>query len=118
MFTQMKSRTGLARALVLGAALVPVSAQASANAFVPTMSPCHRAAYLADHRPGCWRIVASSRQRRAAAAITTAQANAMQARASAAGEANSILSNPYVEQKVTIAESVGTNATGIPAGGF
>jgi hypothetical protein len=42
----------------------------------------------------------------------------MQAAAVAHGEANSVLSNPYIEQKVTTAESVGANRTRVPAGGF
>jgi hypothetical protein len=42
----------------------------------------------------------------------------MQARAVARGEANSVLVNPYIEQKVTTPESVGVNRAGIPAGGF
>lgn len=42
----------------------------------------------------------------------------MQAAAVAHGEANSALSNPYIEQKVTTPESTGQNGTGIPAGGF
>jgi hypothetical protein len=113
-FAQMKSRTGLACALVLGAALLPVPAQASAKPSEPTISPCYRAQYRSD----CSRVLASSRQRRAAAAVSSAQANAMQARASAAGQTNSTLSNPYLEQKVTIAEPAGSNATKIPAGGF
>ena len=57
-------------------------------------------------------------QEAAAAKVTAAQANAMQAAAVAHGEANSALSNPYIEQKVTKPESTGANATGIPAGGF
>ena len=57
-------------------------------------------------------------QKAAAAKVTTAQANAMQAAAVARGEANSALSNPYIEQKVTTPESTGHNGTGIPAGGF
>ena len=57
-------------------------------------------------------------QEAAAAKVTTAQANAMQAAAVAHGEANSVLSNPFIEQKVTTAESTGHNDTGIPAGGF
>ena len=57
-------------------------------------------------------------QKAAAASVTTAQANAMQAAAVAHGEANSALSNPYIEQKVTTPESTGHNGTGIPAGGF
>jgi hypothetical protein len=57
-------------------------------------------------------------QKAAAANVTTAQANAMQAAAVAHGEANSALSNPYIEQKVTTPESTGYNGTGIPAGGF
>ena len=56
--------------------------------------------------------------RAAAAAVTTAQANAMQAAAVAHGQANSTLSNPFIEQKVTTPESTGRNATRIPAGGF
>ncbi len=54
----------------------------------------------------------------AAAGVTTAQANAMQARVVTLGEANSVLSNPYIEQKVTTSESSGHNATKVPAGGF
>ena len=57
-------------------------------------------------------------QKAAAATVTTAQANAMQAAAVAHGEANSALSNQFIEQKVTTPESTGQNATGIPAGGF
>jgi hypothetical protein len=57
-------------------------------------------------------------QKAAAARVTTAQANAMQAAAVAHGEANSVLSNPYIEQKVTTPESTGLNGTGVPAGGF
>ena len=57
-------------------------------------------------------------ERVAARATTTAQANSMQAAAVAHGEANSALSNPYIEQKVTTPESVGLNRTKIPAGGF
>ena len=57
-------------------------------------------------------------QRAAAAKVTPAQANAMQVAAVAHGEANSALSNPYIEQKVTSPESTGKNATRIPAGGF
>ena len=60
----------------------------------------------------------SAREKRVAASVTTSQANAMQAAAVARGEANSVLSNPYIEQKVTTAESVGGNRTKIPAGGF
>ena len=59
-----------------------------------------------------------SSQRAAAAAVTIAQANAMQAAAVAHGQANSTLSNPFIEQRVTTPESTGRNATGIPAGGF
>jgi hypothetical protein len=121
-FAQMKSHSGLACALVLGAALLPLPAQAFAKPtsqpYVPTTIPCYSAAYLAHHRGVCRRVFADIRERRAAASITTAQANAMQAKAVAEGEANSTLSNPYVEQKVTIAESTGKNATKIPAGGF
>jgi hypothetical protein len=58
------------------------------------------------------------REKAEAAHITTAQANRMQAAAVARGEANSALSNPYIEQKVTTPESTGDNATHIPAGGF
>jgi hypothetical protein len=57
-------------------------------------------------------------QKAAAAAVTTTQANAMQAQAVTLGGANSALSNPYIEQKVTTPESTGQNATRIPAGGF
>jgi hypothetical protein len=57
-------------------------------------------------------------QRAAAAHVTTAQANAMQAAAVAHGQANTALSNPYIEQKVTTPESTGLNGTGVPAGGF
>ena len=54
----------------------------------------------------------------AAAKISTVEANAMQAAAVAHGQANSALSNPFIEQKVTTPESTGHNATHIPAGGF
>ena len=57
-------------------------------------------------------------QKAAAAAITPQQANAMQAKVVSLGEANSALSNPYIEQKVTTPESTGLNLTRIPAGGF
>jgi hypothetical protein len=57
-------------------------------------------------------------QKRAAVAVTTRQANAMQAAAVAHGEANTALSNPYIEQEVTTPESTGLNGTGVPAGGF
>jgi hypothetical protein len=60
----------------------------------------------------------TANEKRSAAAISTSTANAMQAAAVARGEANSALSNPYIEQKVTTAESVGVNRTRIPAGGF
>jgi hypothetical protein len=60
----------------------------------------------------------TAREKRAAAVVTTSQANAMQAAAVAHGEANSVLSNPYIEHKVTTPESVGGNATKVPAGGF
>jgi hypothetical protein len=64
-------------------------------------------------------IHASGQSQAAAAAdVTPAEANAMQAAAVAAGEANSALANPYVEQKVTTPESTGKNTTRIPAGGF
>ena len=57
-------------------------------------------------------------ERAAAAKISTVEANAMQAAAVAHGQANSVLSNPFIEQKVTTPESTGHNATHIPAGGF
>ncbi len=57
-------------------------------------------------------------QKAAATAITPEQANAMQAKVVSLGEANSVLSNPYIEQKVTTPESTGLNSTRIPAGGF
>jgi hypothetical protein len=57
-------------------------------------------------------------QRAAAAHVTTAEANALQAAAVARGQANSALSNPFIEQKVTTPESTGLNKTRIPAGGF
>jgi hypothetical protein len=57
-------------------------------------------------------------QKRAAAKVTSTEANARQATAVSHGQANSVLANPYVEQKVTTAESTGVNATRIPAGGF
>jgi hypothetical protein len=57
-------------------------------------------------------------EKRAAASVSAATANARQRAAARRGEANTALSNPYVEQKVTIPESVGVNRTGIPAGGF
>ena len=60
----------------------------------------------------------TAKEKRVAASVSTATANAMQAAAVAHGEANSVLSNPYVEEKVTTPESVGVNRTRIPAGGF
>jgi len=60
----------------------------------------------------------TSNQKRLAANVTTSEANAMQAAVVAHGEANSVLSNPYIEQKVTMPESVGVNRTNVPAGGF
>jgi len=60
----------------------------------------------------------TAKERRAAAAVTASTANAMQAAAVGHGQANSVLSNPYIEQKVTTAESVGVDSTKIPAGGF
>jgi len=59
-----------------------------------------------------------AREKRAAARVSVREANAMQARAVAHGEANSVLANPFIEQKVTTHESTGHNATHIPAGGF
>jgi hypothetical protein len=58
-------------------------------------------------------------ERAAAAKISTVEANAVQAAADGTGgQANSVLSNPFIEQKVTTPESTGYNATHIPAGGF
>jgi hypothetical protein len=58
-------------------------------------------------------------ERAAAAKISTVEANAMQAAADGTGgQANSVLSNPFIEQKVTTPEPTGHNATHIPAGGF
>src|ERR1019366_1922140 len=73
-------------------------------------SVCHQAA---RHRPR-----KAANEKRAAAAVTTSDANAMQAAVVAHGEANSTLSNPYIDQKVTTPESVGVNRTKVPAGGF
>lgn len=70
------------------------------------------------HGPVRWSANAAAKEKRAAASVSTATANAMQAGAVAHGEANSVLSNPYIEQKVTTPESVGVNHTRIPAGGF
>ena len=56
-------------------------------------------------------------QKMVAAVLTSAQADARQAAAVAHGQANTVLANPYVEQKVTTPETVGVNATRIPAGG-
>jgi hypothetical protein len=60
----------------------------------------------------------TAKEQRAAAAVTAVQANARQTAVVAHGEANSVLSNPYIEQKVTVPEAVGVNATRVPAGGF
>jgi cobalamin biosynthesis protein CbiD len=57
-------------------------------------------------------------EKRVASRISVGTANAMQAYAVAHGEANTALTNPYIEQKVTTPESVGVNPTKIPAGGF
>ena len=60
----------------------------------------------------------TANQRRQAAGISSRSANAMQRSAVEHGQANSTLSNPYVEQKVTAPEALGLNRTKIPAGGF
>jgi peroxiredoxin len=70
------------------------------------------------HQPARHRPREKANEKRAAAAVTTSDANAMQAAVVAHGEANSVLSNPYIEQKVTTPESVGVNHTKVPAGGF
>ena len=101
MFPQTISRRWVAGALVVGAIMLPAGAAAN---------PTHQSARQ--------RASESARERRAAAAITTAQANAMQARAVAHGQANSTLSNPAIEQLATTPESTGKNSTKIPAGGF
>jgi hypothetical protein len=119
--SRSRSRCRSACVVLLGAALLAaaaVPASAQARPYVPTVSPCVRAAYLAHHHRDCRRIFDGSRERRAAVAITAAQADAMQARAVSARGANAVLENPYVEQKVTMAEPAGKNATKIPAGGF
>jgi hypothetical protein len=93
MFKRNVIRRGLAAGLVMAAAGVPCAAQAAGT-------------------------TAQTTAQKAAATVTTAEANAMQAAVVAQGEANSVLSNPYIEQKVTTPESVGVNRTKIPAGGF
>src|SRR5580704_7294243 len=60
-----------------------------------------------SHRPVGESARETAKQKRAAASVSTAKANAMQAAAVASGEANSVLPNPYVEEKVTTPESVG-----------
>jgi hypothetical protein len=57
-------------------------------------------------------------EKAAAANVTSREANAMQAAAVAHGEANSALSNPFIEQKVTTPEFGGKDATRPPAGWF
>ena len=57
-------------------------------------------------------------EKAAAADVTTAEANAMQAAVVAHGETNSVLSNPFIEQKVTRPDLSGKNATRPPAGWF
>ena len=94
MFKHNVIRRGLAAGLVIAAAGLPFAAQAAGT------------------------TARTTAQKAAAANVTTAEANAMQAAVVAHGEANSVLSNPYIEQKVTTPESVGVNPTKIPAGGF
>jgi hypothetical protein len=100
-FPQIISRRWVAGALIVGAIVLPAGAAAK-----PAQPNARQ------------RASESARERRDAASITTAQANALQAAAVAHGEANSALSNPYIEQKVTTAESTGKNPTRIPAGWF
>ena len=95
MFKNHVIRRWLTAGLVIAAAGLPSTAQAASTTARTTVA-----------------------QKAAAANVTTAEANAMQAAAVAHGEANSVLSNPYIEQKVTTPESVGVNPTRPPAGGF
>jgi hypothetical protein len=79
----------------------------------PTATVCDTLVPTAPARSGT-----TADQERDAAAISVRTANAMQRSAVQHGQANSALSNPYIEQKVTTPESVGINGTGVPAGGF
>jgi hypothetical protein len=107
MFIHKRIECGLIAGLVIAAASFAPVAQAEHATDVRTPAP------IAHDQ----RHVAAT-EKRAAADITTAEANAMQAATVARGEANSALSNPYIEQKVTTPESIGVNPTRIPAGGF
>jgi len=120
MFKHNSMRLWLTVGLVVAAASFPSVAQAK---FAPDRSQpyCPPTATVCNTLvPGAAGTSArtTAREQRAAGAVTTSAADAMQAAAVAHGEANSVLSNPYIEQKVTTPESVGVNRTKVPAGGF
>ena len=121
MFAQVIIRRALVCAVVIAVALPLSVASASAapqTRLIPAHTRCRLVTYFKRNR-FCREIVDAGRRRHGAtASYTTAQANAMQARAVAHGQANSTLSNPAIEQLVTTPESTGKNSTKIPSGGF
>jgi hypothetical protein len=112
------ARAWLAAGLVVVASAVPAGAQMRSTRVhlcPPTATVCNTSVPGPSGKVGSGR---TSSQKREAAAISVVEANAMQAAAVAHGQANSVLANPYIEEKVTTPESVGVNRTKIPAGGF
>ena len=91
----------------------PRPATRTAPFCAPTATVCDT---LVPTAPGGSTTTAN--QKREAAGISVHTANAMQRSAVEHGQANSVLTNPYIEQKVTTPEAVGVNRTRIPAGGF
>jgi hypothetical protein len=115
------TRVWLTAGLVTAAVSFPAAGQAKYALIGPASPFCPPTATVCNTLPpGASGATAhtTAKEKRAAAAVITSQANAMQAAAVAQGEANSVLSNPYIEQKVTTPESAGVNATKVPAGGF
>jgi hypothetical protein len=120
MFKHNVTRLWLTAGLVVVAAGFPSAAQAK-SAPHPPQPYCPPPATVCNTlvpEPAGTSARTTAKEKRAAAAVTTSAADAMQAAAVAHGEANSSLSNPYIEQKVTTPESVGVNRTKVPAGGF
>ena len=126
MFRQHAAWRGATWTLVAAALAVPCAAQArfdNSPAVWPGAGMC---VVLSDGHVGLCgsrgpvggSARETAKEKRAAASVSTARANALQAAAVAHGEANSVLANAYVEEKVTTPESVGVNRTKIPAGGF
>lgn len=128
MYTHNSGKRWLTAGLVIAAASFPAAAAARYapdGPGSPTGTPsCEvfRAALHLDtrvcHQSLRHRPRQKANEKRAAAAVTASDADAMQAAVVAHGETNSALANPYIEQKVTTPESVGVSDTGVPAGGF